>query len=166
MPDLLAVGTEAPPFTLQTLEGKTYSLKEFQGKKMVLIEFFSTGCPHCHASVPFLQFIAENFSDTVQLLAINSADQPGQPSTTPEFRDHYKTRFPILEIPNQELLTNYHLRGFPTSYLIDTDGKIIWVHEGVYSNVTMIQLEKALYPNEKPEAFAKATTEAPHPAKN
>lgn len=152
-PDLLKEGTEAPDFTLKTLEGKAHSLKEYWGKKKVLIEFFSSRCPHCQHSVPYLNFVEENYGDDVVLLSINAGDDPKNPSTTNVFKTTFNADYTILELAaNKDLPKAYHLRGFPTSYLIDADGKILWAHEGAYNSVSMIGLEKALFPNEAPKA--------------
>jgi cytochrome oxidase Cu insertion factor (SCO1/SenC/PrrC family) len=41
-PDAMALelGKAAPDFSLPDMDGKTVSLKQFRGKKMVLVEFF------------------------------------------------------------------------------------------------------------------------------
>jgi thioredoxin-dependent peroxiredoxin len=36
----LEVGEKAPDFTLESTEGKKFSLNQFQGKKLVLVEFY------------------------------------------------------------------------------------------------------------------------------
>lgn len=144
-PELLKIGTAAPDFTVKELNGKAYSLKEFHGKKKVLLEFFSSRCPHCQHSVEVLNTIEENFKDEVKLLAVNAGDdhKKGE-STTALFQKTFHTNYTIVEVPNQDLGKKYHLRGFPTSYLIDEKGKILWVNEGTLTSKTMIEFEKAV----------------------
>jgi peroxiredoxin len=144
-PELLKVGTAAPDFTVKELNGKTYSLKDFHGKKKVLLEFFSSRCPHCQHSVEVLNTIEENFKDEVKLLAVNAGDdhKKGE-STTALFQKTFHTNYTIVEVPSQDLGKKYHLRGFPTSYLIDEKGKILWVNEGTLTSKTMIEFEKAV----------------------
>ncbi len=144
-PELLKLGTAAPDFTVTELNGKAYSLKSFHGKQKVLLEFFSSRCPHCQHSVEVLNNIETNFKDDVKLLAVNAGDdhKKGE-STTALFQKTFHTNYTIVEVPNQDLGKKYHLRGFPTSYLIDEQGKILWVHEGTLTSKTMIQFEKAV----------------------
>lgn len=39
----IAVGDEAPDFTLSDSSGKTYKLSDFRGEKPVVLEFFRSG---------------------------------------------------------------------------------------------------------------------------
>ncbi len=58
-PDLLPVGSQAPPFTLKTPVGRSVSLADFRGKA-VLLEIFATWCPHCAAEAPHLRDLADS----------------------------------------------------------------------------------------------------------
>ena len=41
----LKIGDSAPSFSLQGIDGKTYSLADFSGKKALLIIFMCNHCP-------------------------------------------------------------------------------------------------------------------------
>lgn len=128
MPPLLSEGTQAPDFQLKDLKGQSVSLSEYTGKQPVLIEFFATWCPHCQHSVPLLKSLQK--SKNLKILTINAGDTEGTPSTAAAFQQQYHISYPILDHPSTELLNAYHISGFPTFYLIDTSGKIVWSHAG------------------------------------
>jgi thioredoxin-dependent peroxiredoxin len=44
---LVAVGEEAPDFTLETDDGKQVSLKDYRGKKILLYFYPKDGTPGC-----------------------------------------------------------------------------------------------------------------------
>ena len=52
--ELLKPGTEVPELKLNDLRGKSRTLSEFRGKKVVLV-FWATWCPDCRAEVPELK---------------------------------------------------------------------------------------------------------------
>lgn len=65
------IGESAPDFELRGLDGNSYSLKQFQGKYIVL-HFAATWCPFCNAEAPHLQQLNEKYSDrNVQVLIID-----------------------------------------------------------------------------------------------
>lgn len=137
---LLREGTPAPNFTLTSSEGTGYSLSQFQGEKPVLVEFLSTKCPHCQASVPEIKQFQQAAGDSVQILAVNAGDRPGEPSTSAAFIEEYGITYPILENPRRELLMSYNLSAFPTFYLVDESGNIAWSHVGTFTPETREEL--------------------------
>lgn len=143
-PPLLSNGTKASDFTLATADGQFYSLSDYAGKKPVLVELLSTRCPHCQHSTATLKTLNQNHGDDLQILAINAGDQPGEPSTTQAFVDEFGLTYPLLEKPSEDLMTAYNLYAFPTFYLVDENGEIIWSHRGTFEETAMASLEDAL----------------------
>ncbi|MGP0567042.1 MULTISPECIES: TlpA family protein disulfide reductase [unclassified Nitrospina] len=113
---------EAPDFTLTTLEGKQVSLKEYEGKP-ILIHFWATWCVPCKEELPTIQKLHENLGgEVVQILTIN-IDRWNK-DRVEEFQKDFGLRFPILLDPKQEVRRKYFIMGLPTSYLVGADGKL------------------------------------------
>ena len=143
-PPMLSNGTKAPDFTLSTIDGESYTLSNYAGKKPVLVELLSTACPHCQHSTTTLKELVKNHGDGLQVLAINAGDTPGEPSTSKAFVEEYGLTYPLLEAPSQELMTAYRLYAFPAFYLVNKSGIIIWGHRGTFEETAMASLEEAL----------------------
>jgi thiol-disulfide isomerase/thioredoxin len=129
-PVLLTAGTEAPLFQLTSTTDKQVSLADYLHKKRVLIEFFASWCPHCQHSVTPLKMIQKKYAHQLKILAINAGDRPPEASTSKVFQKSFHVSYTILDWPDRSLLDAYHLSSFPTFYLIDKDGKILWAHSG------------------------------------
>lgn len=54
------IGQAAPSIKLPGLDGKTYSLKQFRGK-YVVIHFAATWCPFCNAEAPHLEELYKSY---------------------------------------------------------------------------------------------------------
>ena len=78
------------------------------------------------------------------VLAINAGDQPDAPPTSIAFRQYYQIPYTILEHPPKPLLDAYQVSGFPTIYLVDRSGKIVWNHVGVLDSLAVEQIEQRL----------------------
>ena len=122
------IGKLAPEFTLKTLDGKEVSLKDFKGK-VVLLNFWATWCPPCKEELPLFEEVYQKYKDKgFVILAINT-----DPENLQDFlkKSNIKITFPIL-IGEDRLLELYPVRGLPTSFLIDREGKIVKVRLGTY----------------------------------
>lgn len=144
MQTLLPDGSSAPPFELKDLDGKSIALSDFRDQKLVLLEFFATWCPHCQHSVPMLNKLQKTYAKQLQVLAINAGDTQGTPSTAPAFQQQFHIAYPILDSPSSQLLNMYHISGFPTFYLVDKRGNIIWSHAGTLDRRNEAVIKKAL----------------------
>lgn len=139
-PNLLKVGSFAPGFTLNTPEGQSVSLASYHGKA-VLLEFFASWCPHCNAEAPHLSNLAKSLdSRDIRFLSVN-ADGETAPSIY-AFHRYYGLPYPALVDPSSKpgsfnssgnpgrVTTKYRVEAFPTFYVINPNGKIVWRSDG------------------------------------
>jgi cytochrome c biogenesis protein CcmG, thiol:disulfide interchange protein DsbE len=128
------VGSKAPDFTLQTLEGETLSLSDLEGKA-VLINFWATWCEPCRIEMPFFQDRYERYSPHFDVLAVNYAEPE---ETVRRFVEAEGLTFTILLDRNAQIVRQYQVRGYPTTVIVDPDGIIQVYHIGI---VTQRQLD-------------------------
>lgn len=117
-------GDLAPNFTLTTLDGKTVKLSDYKGKKVIL-NFWATWCPPCRAEMPHMQNYYEDFAEDegVEILAVNLTDGDTREKVE-DFVADYGLTFPILMDEEGMAGKTYQAVTIPTSYMIDTTGKI------------------------------------------
>lgn len=65
------IGESAPAFSLPSTDDKVYSLKDYNGK-IVVIHFAATWCPFCNAEAPYLEQLFKDYKDKgVQVFIID-----------------------------------------------------------------------------------------------
>jgi peroxiredoxin len=119
----LKPGTKAPDFTLPTMEGDQFSLRDALARGPVVLAFFKISCPTCQYAFPFLQRIYQahgNKGVTIVGISQNSKKD------TAAFTKEYKIAFPILlDDTNSYPVSNaYGLTNVPSVFRIAQDGEI------------------------------------------
>ena len=133
----LAVGDIAPDFELETAEGETVRLSDYRGKR-VLVNFWATWCPPCRAEIPDMQKLYDN--EDVVILAVNMGETPDKVT---EFVKEFEMTFPVPMDAESEVTGIYQVQAYPTSYMIDSNGRIQFMRLGAMNYDLMVQeLEK------------------------
>ena len=118
---------EAPDFTLKSLEGDNLRLEEYRGE-VVLINFWATWCGPCRQEMPILDRLHQRYEDTgFTVLGVNVEGEAGPAQ---ELVDKTKVTFPVLIDDGQRVSELYDLEAMPSTYVIDRDGKLRYVHLG------------------------------------
>jgi cytochrome c biogenesis protein CcmG/thiol:disulfide interchange protein DsbE len=126
----IAEGNLARDFTLQTIDGHSVSLSDYEGN-VVLVNFWATWCPPCQAEIPALQQAYETHKDEgFVVLGIN--DDESEAAVRP-FVQGMGMTYPILLDGNGRLLQEYRAQGLPMSIFLDRKGTIKVRHIGYLS---------------------------------
>jgi len=119
----LEAGAQAPDFTLQGIDGKSYSLYQALRKGPVLLAFFKESCPTCQFTLPFLERIHRGIKDgnSTQLWGISQNDI----SETRGLARELGLSFPLVaDEGGYPVSNNYGLTNVPSLYLVNPDGAI------------------------------------------
>lgn len=124
----IELGQVAPDFELETLEGEKTKLSDYRGEK-VIVNFWATWCPPCREEIPDFKELYEK--EDVEILAINMGETEDKQEMVEEFvYDEYEMEFPVLKEETGDLMEEFKVFAFPTSYFIDPDGHIQYVRPG------------------------------------
>ena len=127
----------APEFSLQTLDGRTVKLSDYQGQ-VVLLNTWATWCPPCRAEMPDLEaYYREHQADGFVVLAVNSQESA---DTVSAFLEDHDFTYPVLLDSDGVVMERYGIRGLPTSFFIDRDGNVHGVWNGQLSPARLREL--------------------------
>ena len=135
-------GQLAPDFALKDLEGKVVHLSEHAGKKVVL-NFWASWCPPCRAEMPHLQAYHERYGEEgISLIGVNLSTLESGVSPVQAFVQDKGLTFPVLLDETGEVKAKYHVKAYPTTYVLDENGIVRAVHRGVLNGETLHRLLK------------------------
>ncbi len=122
------LGKTVGDFALQDLDGKTVNLSDYQGK-YVLLNAWATWCPPCRAEMPDLnEFYQAHQDEGFEILAINAGETREKAAL---FANSLGLAFKIVLDSDGTVLNSLGINAFPTSVLIDPQGKVAMIHIGM-----------------------------------
>jgi thioredoxin-dependent peroxiredoxin len=128
----LAVGNDAPAFTVKDTNGKTVSLSDFKGKTVVLYFYPKDDTPGCTKQACSFRDASEAYQNKdVVVLGVSVDDEASHQA----FTQKYNLNFPLLADTDKSLVKAYDVDGGGyakrVTYVIDGNGKIVHVDSSV-----------------------------------
>ncbi len=137
------IKTQAIPFTLRDLKGNKVALGDYRGK-VVLLTFWATWCPPCIHELPDLERLRRKMKN--QPFKVLTVEAGGDKLLAQEQVQKIHGDFTVLLDLSKEVSRKYAINFWPTTYLIDSKGRLIGKIKGVQSwtNPQFISLLKSL----------------------
>ena len=138
MPFTLPLGSKAIDFKLKGTDGKTYTLKDFDDAKGLVIFFTCNHCPYVIGSDEVTRKTAEKYKKQgIRFIGINSNSQNTKPDDS---FDHMVERMKTHKFPwiylhdaTQEIAKKYGAMRTPHFYVFDKVRKLVYCGRGVDS---------------------------------
>lgn len=120
----LSVTPETPNATFTTLKGDTFTMTSLQGK-VVLVNFWATGCRSCVAEMPELIQTYKQYQDKdFEIIAVAMPYDP--PAQVVAFSEQKHLPFPVMHDGYGAITRQFgNVNVTPTTYLYNKDGKRI-----------------------------------------
>lgn len=119
----LTVGKTAPDFSLPSMDGKQFDLREALQRGPVVAAFFKISCPVCQYTLPFLERIYGAYGGkNVTIVGVSQNEK----KDTAAFTKEYGISFPVLldDTKSYPVSNAYGLTNVPTIFWIAQDGEI------------------------------------------
>lgn len=126
---ILKKGDTMPAFTLSSTISGNVDSKDLKGK-VVLINIFATWCPPCQLELAEVEkTLWPKYKDNPDFVMLTVGREHTDAELT-KYNAKKKFAFPLYPDPKKELTAKFATKSIPRSYLIDKDGKIIYMSIG------------------------------------
>ena len=122
------IGEHAPQFAIESLTGNgSVSLSALRGK-VVYLDFWASWCAPCLVALPTLDKLRHELpKGQFQVIAVN-LDRDLEKAR--KFLLDHKVGYPSGTDPEGQVADTFDLDTMPTSFLIDRNGVVRYVHRG------------------------------------
>jgi len=124
-------GGQISDFALDDVDGRTHTLGEHLGQRVILLSFWATWCEPCKKEMVELQRLHEAHSDDGLTIFSISMDEPETRGDARTFAKQRRFTYPVLLDEESRVTAQFNpRRAAPYSLLIGRDQRIVWTHEG------------------------------------
>lgn len=151
LPSPMQAGSRAPEFQLRSKIG-TFSSSELAGTPY-LLEIFATWCPHCQRMTKVLRAIRASVPQS-RLAMLSVTGSPYAANATPDnpvpeneadvaaFETTFGTTWPSFYDPDLAVAKTWGLDGFPTIFVVNAHGTIVYQTSGEVSQAQLMSAIK------------------------
>ncbi len=149
----LSAGDIAPSFALCDADGRTVSLRDFAGRKVVVYAYPAAATPGCTVQASDFQAGLADFQGAGFAVVGISPDRPDRLAC---FRDDERLSFPLLSDPDHQVLTAYGAYGekqlygktvvgvIRSTFVVDEQGVLLSAAYGVRAKGHVAKLSREL----------------------
>jgi peroxiredoxin len=137
-----AAGSQVPSFRLPTPGGKSVQLSDYRGKA-VLLNFFGDTCEPCLLESPWhVDIQTRDEGKGLQIIGIEMYGASNE--AIAKYAKQFGTNYVLIH-GNEDVGAEYGIGNFPTSYFLNSKGKIVSTAIGLHSkNEIEANVEAAL----------------------
>jgi thiol-disulfide isomerase/thioredoxin len=118
----------APDFKLGDLDGKPLTLTAAHGK-VVLLNFWATWCGPCREEIPDLIALQARYKDNLQIIGISVDDD--EADIVKKVVEQTGINYQVAKASPEVRMQYGGITALPTSFVLDTEGRVVQKHEGL-----------------------------------
>ncbi len=128
----LSAQKQLPDMELKTLDGATVNLADYaKNGKVTVISFWATWCKPCQAELDAIADLYPDWQEAYQMDMIAvTIDTRRQLAKVGPLVESKQWEYTILSDANNELRYALGFQSIPQTYVLDTEGNIVWEHSG------------------------------------
>lgn len=136
----LEIGDRAPALTLSTSSAGALNSETLAGK-LIYVDFWASWCGPCKQSFPWMNEMQQKYaSQGLSIVAIN-VDKHRKDAD--RFLSQLPASFTVAFDPAGVTPKQFAVKAMPSSFLIDRNGKVVFVHGG-FRDADRASIEKAI----------------------
>ncbi|MDB4899027.1 MAG: alkyl hydroperoxide reductase/Thiol specific antioxidant/Mal allergen [Gemmatimonadetes bacterium] len=139
----MAVGDPVRAYDAATLRGDTVRVGGVE--PLTLVNVWATWCTSCREEMADLEALHTEFAPRGLRVVAVSIDA-GAPARVQRFVDRERLTFTVAHDPEARIQKVYGVVGVPSSYLVGTDGRLLWQQVGgIHGAVKAVRAEVERY---------------------
>jgi thiol-disulfide isomerase/thioredoxin len=118
--------------TGEWVNSEPLKLNELRGR-VVLIEFWTFGCINCRNTLPFVKSWNDRYREKgLTVIGVHSPEFVEERNVEHLRREvtSLGIRYPVVTDNDYQTWSAYHVEAWPTTLLLDKQGRIRWMHQG------------------------------------
>jgi thiol-disulfide isomerase/thioredoxin len=120
-------GDAAPAFRLANAKGDPVALDQLRGK-VVYVDFWASWCAPCQRSFPWMNELQQKYGSRGFVIVGVNVDK--KRADADRFLAQVPAQFTIVYDESGATPAAWGVKGMPTSYLVDAQGKVNFVERG------------------------------------
>jgi thiol-disulfide isomerase/thioredoxin len=104
-----------------------------RGDQPVLVDFWASWCLPCAKSFPVLDELQKKYGDKLVIVAVNIDEKAANMDS---FLKKHPVAFIVVRDPEQKLVATVEPATMPTSFILDGEGKVRFLHNGFHGEDT------------------------------
>ena len=127
------MGETAPDFTVEVIGGGEFILSEQRGRPVV-VNFWASWCEPCRVEIPDISEFADDNPDVIVVgVAVQDAEQ-----TARDFAGEVEATYP-LALGTEDIEDAYPTFGLPATYVLNEEGVVIEIFNGIVDESTLTE---------------------------
>lgn len=126
-----SIGETAPAFALPTASGDNVALDKLRGR-VVYVDFWASWCAPCRRSFPWMNEMQQKYG--ARGLTIVGINVDKRRADAERFLQHTPAAFTVVYDEAGASPAAFAVKGMPSSYLIDAQGKVVEVEIGFHDD--------------------------------
>jgi thiol-disulfide isomerase/thioredoxin len=144
------IGSPAPDFAASTIMGENIRLSDFRGR-VTVINNFASWCAPCLLETPHLVEFYSAEDGQVMFIGLNMQEAEKE---VLNYRENFDIPYPLVMDPDGRLTEIFHPIGLPTSWFIDEEGVVRYIHAGPMTVPMLVEVVNAVREGREPDVFS------------
>lgn len=141
----LKVGDKAPKWVLMSSDGHNISLPDGR-EEFTILDFFYISCPPCIENIPQLNLLQKLYSkQNVSVVGVSSGEK--HTMAIYGYMERNAVSYPVVFDLDGAVAKEYHITNFPTTFIVDANGNIVYSHIGKLCSENMKEIDQIINQN-------------------
>lgn len=130
-------------FSLPIMNAEPGAVFTQEPNSVILVEAYFNSCPYCNENAGNVDEVADFFSGTPRVKVLDVGIDR-QDSAYESWIEKHRPNHPVLKDANRKLIKQLGTTSYPSTYVIDCKGNVVFKSSGSWSSQTKARVKQAV----------------------